>query len=284
MGICKCKRRTDLFCFVHKKAVCESCIVQEHKVCVVRTYVDWLTDSEYEIPVCGICKGEINEDNHIRLMCLDVFHPECLDVYASSLPPHTAKAGYLCPTCNKAMFPPNGESPLAQHLTQHLSQAHWATPLLSLKSVESTSVLSNQNEETRVTITPDGIETPYQQPSLSSNETSQSFKRNDSQLTNQDSTTSYSSMASRKSGNYGRDHSIVIGDEEDEDKYRKRGVMQLFTALGLIKPSKGVKGTKQTRIRLDTRRILIIFALIACLVTVILLGSSLTNDSPVDQA
>ena len=27
MGICKCKRRTDLYCYVHNKPVCDNCIV-----------------------------------------------------------------------------------------------------------------------------------------------------------------------------------------------------------------------------------------------------------------
>jgi len=31
MGLCKCMNITDLFCFVHKKAVCQGCICPEHK-------------------------------------------------------------------------------------------------------------------------------------------------------------------------------------------------------------------------------------------------------------
>jgi hypothetical protein len=36
--------------------------------------------------------------NHLLL--LDMFHAECVDVHAASLPAHTAKAGYVCPTCS----------------------------------------------------------------------------------------------------------------------------------------------------------------------------------------
>lgn len=32
MGLCKCMNITDLFCFVHKKAVCQGCVCPEHKV------------------------------------------------------------------------------------------------------------------------------------------------------------------------------------------------------------------------------------------------------------
>jgi hypothetical protein len=30
MGICQCKKRTSLFCFVHKRAVCEVCTLSGH--------------------------------------------------------------------------------------------------------------------------------------------------------------------------------------------------------------------------------------------------------------
>ena len=36
MGICRCKQRTKSFCFDHKKAVCEDCIVEDHaNVCLL---------------------------------------------------------------------------------------------------------------------------------------------------------------------------------------------------------------------------------------------------------
>ena len=33
-----------------------------------------------------------------------MFHSECLDTYASSLPAHTAKAGFVCPECKVIQF------------------------------------------------------------------------------------------------------------------------------------------------------------------------------------
>lgn len=41
-----------------------------------------------------------------------------------------------------------------------------------------------------------------------------------------------------------------------------------------MKPTK----TRQTRIKLDTKRLLIVFALLSCLATVIVMGISLSND------
>jgi len=93
--------------------------------CVVKSYVEWLTDPDYEQPTCTLCKHQISPDNAIRLTCLgtcskteqssvflfsntlaraDVFHPDCLDNYAASFPAHTALAGYTCPTCVVSLF------------------------------------------------------------------------------------------------------------------------------------------------------------------------------------
>jgi hypothetical protein len=77
---------------------------------------------------------------------IDLFHPECIDVYASSLPAHTAKAGYLCPVCSvsisssdshiviqKPLFPSDDNNPLAQHLNNHLSEAAWSKSMITVK-------------------------------------------------------------------------------------------------------------------------------------------------------
>ncbi|KAL6043851.1 Zinc finger protein-like 1, variant 2 [Balamuthia mandrillaris] len=128
MGLCKCRTITDLYCFVHKKAVCEHCVFPEHKVCVVGTYVEWLQDPDYEPPTCAVCKEELTEDNVLRLLCLDMFHPECIDVHAASFPPNTAQAGFTCPSCPKGIIPSSSadlSSPLAQQLLRHLNNAPW---------------------------------------------------------------------------------------------------------------------------------------------------------------
>jgi len=255
MGICKCKKRTDLFCFVHKKAVCENCIVEDHQTCIIKTYVDWLTDSDYDRPACGICKGELKEDKLIRLTCFDLFHPECIDVHASSLPPHTAKAGYLCPVCSKPLFPPDVDNnPLVKQLNNYLARASWAKTLLA-----PTPDTINQHDNMKDTDSSlAALEGGLTVPSKRSNETAQE--------------NSLLGIASRKQP---KDTMMISTDEDEEDKYQKRSLTQLFVALGLLRPS---KNKPRTRIRLDKRRILIILALITCLVTVIALGMSLTSD------
>jgi len=225
-----------------------------------------LTDSDYDPPACGICKGQLTEDKVIRLTCFDLFHPECIDVHASSLPPHTAKSGYLCPICTKPIFPDLENNPLVKQLNIYLSHATWAKPLIGTNLSETVTNQQDQSRETSSStnnISPTSLEEGLSTPVKRGNEVTQenSF-----------------SLASRKQP---RDQLFTLHtDEDEEDKYQKRSITQLFVALGLVKPS---KNKSKTRIHLDTRRVLVIFALITCLITVITLGMSLTSDINVEE-
>jgi len=274
MGICKCKKRTDLFCFIHRKAVCEACICSDHKLCIVKTYVDWLTDLDYEPAACGICKEKLNEtDPVLRLMCLDMFHPECVNVYASALPPHTAKAGYLCPTCSKPMFPPDVDNPLAKEVTDYLTRSSWSSNILTGKTQHEN--LSDPMIQTNEEI--NSIHKSQTNSQAQSNQ--QLFNQPQTNIGGESTTDSsnFSSVASRKTAReHNVDTSINIMDE-DEDKYKKKSVMQLFLNLGLI-PAQPLKGSRQTRIRLDKRRIFILIGLLSSLFIVIFLASSMISD------
>lgn len=61
MGLCKCPKRkvTNLFCFEHRVNVCEYCMVSTHPTCVVRSYLQWLQDSDYS-PNCSFCDGKLH--------------------------------------------------------------------------------------------------------------------------------------------------------------------------------------------------------------------------------
>ena len=45
MGLCKCRTVTNLFCFEHKKNVCEQCILPDHEKVSI---------SRMEIPICSL--------------------------------------------------------------------------------------------------------------------------------------------------------------------------------------------------------------------------------------
>ncbi|EGT31136.1 hypothetical protein CAEBREN_13233 [Caenorhabditis brenneri] len=134
MGLCKCPKRkvTNLFCYEHRVNVCEFCLVDNHPNCVVQSYLNWLTDQDYD-PNCAICKTTLTEGETIRLNCLHLLHWRCFDDWASSFPATTAPAGYRCPCCNQEVFPPLNEiSPLIEKLREQLKQSNWARNALGL--------------------------------------------------------------------------------------------------------------------------------------------------------
>ncbi|KAJ6754840.1 ZINC FINGER PROTEIN-LIKE 1 [Salix purpurea] len=111
MVVCKCRKATKLYCFVHKVPVCGECICfPEHQICVVRTYSEWVIDGEYDWPPkCCSCQAVLEEGDGpqtTRLGCLHVIHTNCLVSHIKSFPPHTAPAGYVCPSCSTPIWPP----------------------------------------------------------------------------------------------------------------------------------------------------------------------------------
>ncbi|NXQ61455.1 ZFPL1 protein, partial [Anthoscopus minutus] len=138
MGLCKCPKRrvTTLFCFEHRVNVCESCLVSAHPKCIVRSYLQWLQDSDYS-PQCPLCQAPLGDCETVRLICYDVFHWPCLAGWARALPPRTAPAGHRCPQCGGPLFPPhNLEGPVADALRARLRTAPWARPGLGLPLIE----------------------------------------------------------------------------------------------------------------------------------------------------
>lgn len=153
MGLCKCpkKKVTTQFCFEHRVNVCEHCLVSNHPKCIVKSYLHWLQDSDYN-PVCTLCNGSLAEGDVVRLICFDVFHWGCLNSYASSLPTNTAPAGYTCPNCKAAVFPPENQvSPVADQLRKVLSTAPWARVGLGLPVVPAANTNSATVTESRLT-------------------------------------------------------------------------------------------------------------------------------------
>ncbi|XP_072776479.1 zinc finger protein-like 1 isoform X3 [Taeniopygia guttata] len=154
MGLCKCPKRrvTTLFCFEHRVNVCESCLVSAHPKCIVRSYLQWLQDSDYS-PQCPLCHSPLGQRDTVRLPCYDVFHWPCLAAWARALPPSTAPAGHRCPQCGGPLFPPpNLQGPVAEALRERLRTAPWARPGLGLPLIED----SEELPEPETSAEPDG--------------------------------------------------------------------------------------------------------------------------------
>ncbi|KAJ0591358.1 putative chromatin regulator PHD family [Helianthus annuus] len=118
MVVCKCRKATKLYCFVHKVPVCGECVCfPDHQICVVRTYSEWVIDGDYDWPPkCCHCQAVLQENGAsqttrlgcclrmlfcIRQTCIIyVIHTGCLVSNIKSYPPHTAPSGYVCPACS----------------------------------------------------------------------------------------------------------------------------------------------------------------------------------------
>ncbi|XP_047329184.1 zinc finger protein-like 1 homolog [Impatiens glandulifera] len=134
MVVCKCRKATKLYCFVHKVPVCGECICfAEHQICVARTYSEWVIDGEYDWPPkCCLCLSSLEEGANpqtTRLGCLHVMHTNCLASHIKSFPEHTAPAGYGCPTCNTSIWPPKMIKDSGSRLHSKLKEAIMQTGL-----------------------------------------------------------------------------------------------------------------------------------------------------------
>ncbi|KAL2537296.1 RING/U-box superfamily protein [Forsythia ovata] len=134
MVVCKCRKATKLYCFVHKVPVCGQCICfPEHQICVVRTYSEWVIDGEYDWPPkcchCQVVLEEGTDPHTTRLGCLHVIHTNCLVSHIKSFPPHTAPAGYVCPGCSTSIWPPKSVKDSGSHLHSKLKEAIMLTGL-----------------------------------------------------------------------------------------------------------------------------------------------------------
>ncbi|KAL9224309.1 hypothetical protein vseg_000357 [Gypsophila vaccaria] len=134
MVVCKCRKATKLYCFVHKVPVCGECICfPEHQICVVRTYSEWVIDGEYDWPPncckCNVVIEEGTDPQTSRLGCLHVIHTNCLVSHIKSFPPHTAPAGYVCPACSTPIWPPKNFKDSGSRLHSKLKEAVLQTGL-----------------------------------------------------------------------------------------------------------------------------------------------------------
>ncbi|XP_042516710.1 zinc finger protein-like 1 homolog isoform X2 [Macadamia integrifolia] len=140
MVVCKCRKATKLYCFVHKVPVCGECICfPEHRICVVRNYSDWVIDGEYDWPpTCCLCKAVLEDGpdpQTARLGCLHVIHTNCLVSHIKSFPQHTAPAGYVCPLCSTAIWPPKSVKDSGSSLHSKLKEAIMLSFLCPRKNI-----------------------------------------------------------------------------------------------------------------------------------------------------
>ncbi|KAJ7539078.1 hypothetical protein O6H91_11G076300 [Diphasiastrum complanatum] len=147
MVVCKCRKATKLYCYVHKVPVCSDCICfPEHQLCV-RTYSEWVIDGDYEWPPkCMLCQQVLQDGDQpsCRLGCLHILHISCLELHLKSFPSHTAPAGYVCPGCSVPIWPPKNfkdfGTGLPSKLAEAIVQSNLGATLLGTQSTASLRV------------------------------------------------------------------------------------------------------------------------------------------------
>ncbi|CEF62095.1 Zinc finger protein-like 1 [Strongyloides ratti] len=230
MGLCKCPKRkvTALFCYEHRVNVCEYCMIDNHKSCVVQTYLDWLSDSGYE-PYCILCNQLFTERETIRLKCLHLFHKDCLHAREANMPNDTKNESRKCPRCLDKIFPaPNQTSPTVEKLKEWLITKNWGRQGLGLPiddSIDDKSFpVPPMSKENKI---PESIQERIQTPAIINMD--EAIRTSNISYNNQPHERSYSSRhapSSIPSFNYEPFTSPTthLLNDEEEVKYKKRSI------------------------------------------------------------
>ncbi|KAK4884481.1 hypothetical protein RN001_000752 [Aquatica leii] len=215
MGLCKCPKRnvTNQYCFEHHVNVCEHCMVRNHPKCIVQSYIQWLQDSDYN-PICELCTKQLNLEDCIRLTCYHVFHWSCLDSYSRQLPPTTAPAGYTCPSCRYALFPPaNLISPVADVLKEKLAGVNWARAGLGLPLLSEDREIKPSNVNANLALTPSPSISPAPSHSVVHVDDQVAFNRGGSETFQAPARRLFPDVRDNPSG-------VIL--DHDDDKYKRR--------------------------------------------------------------
>lgn len=311
MGLCKCPRKkvTNQFCFEHRVNVCEHCMVSNHPKCVVQSYLQWLQDSDYS-PLCELCQKELSIGDCIRLICYHVFHVECLDEHARSLPPNTAPAGYMCPSCKTCVFPTtNTVSPVADNLRAVLAHFGWARvgcglPMIDPPKTEDENVqgtASHLPEASRMSSTfaaADSVTPPSSPraqwspspspcPSEISSVASSPSTRVDMSNNQFNRTDTYSSIITGVSSPrrlYDATETDSLAHtsfDHDENKYKRRSAIEWFSRwFRSYSSSKGRHDPHRRFKRCVVLAVLLVIAFLTLVMIFVRLGRATADDDP----
>ncbi|CAF0825557.1 unnamed protein product [Didymodactylos carnosus] len=246
MGLCKCPNRkvTNQFCVQHHVNVCEHCLLSQHSQCIVRSYVQWLQDNDYN-PNCLLCNTSLTDNGEtIRLICYDLFHWSCLNYYYQNLPLNTAPDGYQCPQCKQCIFPQlNLVSPIADQLRQKLSTVTWARAGLSLPLIDDHR--SQQQPSQQLTETEkNGYVIVTQQQQQSQPTLSISVPSEQHGLSHHTKSKIYNSDTEIMSSS-----TLNFSQDIDEDKYKRRSIFSWFARYLRSRQVTGTKRRPMSRLR-----------------------------------
>ncbi|EDV19491.1 uncharacterized protein TRIADDRAFT_62055 [Trichoplax adhaerens] len=97
------------------------------RLCAVKSYLNWLQDSDYDTN-CGYCKKNLHGNGEVvRLLCLDIFHLECLSNYGiNGHFDQNNLQDFKCPQCDAKIIQNDRlNSILGQKLTEKIAKSSW---------------------------------------------------------------------------------------------------------------------------------------------------------------
>ena len=262
--------------------------MDDHAVCTIRTYRQWLKSTAFEPPSCSRCMQPLAQSSPqpvVRLCCFHLVHVACLQQHLDAFPPHTAVAGFICPLpqCDQPLLPlPDRASPAAGDASGLFLRPR----LLELLTADTSPLALQAAARDELGVAP--------QPSTSASSSSPSSQGPD-QPTEGSSQPYYSAqVASRKSAVAGdadvkrkpaRAASLrdSLGADSDEDKYRRKPVQQLCQFLGIVDAAGPAGPAAKQKPFSSINKIFLVFAALCALMTVsmlyfLLFASSLEND------
>lgn len=328
MVVCKCRKATKLYCFVHKVPVCGECICfPDHQICVIRTYSEWVIDGEYDWPPkCCQCQAVLEEgggSETTRLGCLHVIHTNCLVSHIKSFPPHTAPAGYVCPSCSTSIWPPKSVKDSGSRLHSKLKEAILQTGM-------EKNIFGNHPVSLSVTESRSPPPAFSSDPLISRENLGKSVSADGSELSKLSVTDIVEIDGANSGGNFMKSSSPVgpgattrkgsihvdrqnseisyYADDEDANrkKYTKRGPFHhkflrallpfwssALPTLPVTAPARKdgsnaaetseVRTRHQKSSRMDPRKILLLIAIMACMATMGILYYRLVQRGPGDE-
>lgn len=146
MGLCSCRRATTLFCYSHRRNVCEQCILSDHPQCSVNTYIQWLKNPRFVLS-CPFCSESVAESTTsqvelVRLACLDIAHSKCVVDFLRSFSQSDQKE-LFCPRCNSMdMF----DNPDFKIITKAFKQEIDISRFISVNQIISDNHLSPSSQ------------------------------------------------------------------------------------------------------------------------------------------
>ena len=170
MGLCQCRGLSFLFCYEHKRNVCENCLTsdgaievksnidsQNHQCCYVRPYLSWLSDETF-VKGCRSCGQVIELGQQIRLPCYDIYHINCLIKLLKQMYGSKSWSELKCPDCKSLLY--GGTGPIARQV--QLKLAKLETPWKK----ELSHMLFEKNEFPKPTLQPNSPMIPKVEPKV----------------------------------------------------------------------------------------------------------------------